>query len=598
MLGENMKKPLLLLAMTGALATGCGAKTEKYPNTGSSAYEKMMGSMTSIEEVSVGQNYFTTAALTVRSENGTRLGLLSRHDKVTIVSLEGIAGKENYVEVSFRKKRYHKINESEKYFVSFKYLSERIEDYKDFVGKYFVIQNLATERLRVYENICNEAQVCNHKMIMETEMAVGEDTKETRSIVGSFRITDWWKFYQDHAAHYPSWYRDSYPDPPKKGSGFLKWFKKRYMPEIGGKKKGDMRGAFGWYTAWVGPNHLSQWTHGTVGWGSDKDKLIKATKKFGTNLIANPRSSGCSRLNNEAVAYLREMLPVGTPIIKVYAKEALLDKDRKKYDLKTDSWNYIMTKNNSYSTTNFSADKEKVLARSIKKDRWLEEGTFTIDDYPSMYNFTPGEDLSSRRAKTRTSGNVYRVDEEKMKGVFYVDAGLLEGYSHPKSEKVKKGGFRSELAPKYMLISEGNDKSNATYKRPEGSNEEEIEYVETKRIKSSGVAEVERGDVEYPASIENGFVTGEEMERDSEANISIEVASGVSIDFTLQSVDEEDWKLVVSKKSINSEDKKVKSFLKKYFKGESSVKVRVRVKSNEITIKKSRGRNVELVFKI
>lgn len=593
-----MKKPLLLLAMTGALATGCGAKTEQFPNTGSSAYEKMVGAMTSVEEVNVDQNYYTTTALTIRDKSGKRLGLLSKHDKVKVVSLEGLSGKENYVEITFRRKRYHQILESEKYYVSLKYLSERIEDHKDFVGKYFVIQNLATERLRVYENICNQAKVCNHKMVMETEMAVGEDTKETRSIVGSFRITDWWKFYQDHAGHYPSWYRDTYPEPPKKGSGFLKWFKKRYMPEIHGKKHGDMRGAFGWYTAWVGPNHHSQWTHGTVGWGSDKDKLIKATKKFGTNLIANPRSSGCSRLNNEAVAYLRELLPVGTPIIKVYAKEALLDKDRKSYDRKNSSWEYIMTKNNSYSTTNFSADKEKVLSRSIEENRWLEQGTFSVDDYPSMFNFIDGDDLSSRRAKTKTSGNVYRVDAKKMKGVFYVDAGLLEGYSHPKSEQVKKGGFRSELAPKYMIYKEANDKSNAIYKRPEGSNEEEVEYVETKRIQSSGTAEVKRGDVQYPASIENGFVTGDEMERDSEANISIELAEGVNIDFTLQSVDESDWKLVVSKNSMNSEKKEVKSFLKKYFKGENKTKVRVRVKSSEITIKKSRGRNLELVFNI
>ena len=594
-----MKKPLLLLAVTGALVTGCGAKTEKYPNTGSSAFEKMLGSMTSLEEVSVGENYFTTAALTIRSEDGSRLGLLSRHDKVTVVSLEGIAGKENYVEITFKRKRYHQISESKKYYVSFKYLSERIEDHKNFVGKYFVIQNLATERLRVYENICTEAKVCNHKMIMETEMAVGEDKKGTRSIVGSFRITDWWKFYQDHAGHYPSWYRDSYPEPPKKGSGFLKWFKKRYMPEVEGKSKGDMRGAFGWYTAWVGPNHLSQWTHGTVGWGSDKNKLIKATKKFGTNLIANPRSSGCSRLNNEAVAYLRELLPVGTPIIKVYAKEALLDKNRKAYDLKKQPWDYIMTKNNSYSTTNFSADKEKVLSRSIEKSRWLEVGTLDVDNYPSMFNFTPGEDLSSRRAKTKTSGNVYRVEEEKMKGVFYVDAGLLEGYSHPKSEQVGKGGFRRELAPDYMIFTAGNDKSNAVYKRPEGSNEEEeAEYVETKRIQSSGVAEVERGNEEYSATIANGFVTGEVMERDSEANISIVFYEGVSVDFTLQAVDKDEWKLVVSKKSLNSNKAKIKLFLKKFFKDDKSAAVKVRVKSDEITIKKTRGRNLDLVFKI
>jgi hypothetical protein len=582
--------------MTGILATGCGAKNEKYPNTGSSVYEKMLGAMTSIEEVIVGNNYYTTAALTVRDSNGNRLGLLSRHDKVTVVSLEGIAGKENYVEITFKRKRYHRINESSKYFVSFKYLNEKIEDHKDFEGKYFVIQNLATERLRIYEKICDAQKVCNNKMVMETEMAVGENTKETRSIVGSFRITDWWKFYQDHAAHYPSWYRDSYPEPPKQGSGFLKWFKSRYMPEINGKRKGDMRGAFGWYTAWVGPNHLSQWTHGTVGWGSDKDKLIKATKKFGTNLIANPRSSGCSRLNNEAIAYLRELLPVGTPIVKVYAKEALLDKDRTGYDRKKGSWQYILTKNNAYSTTNFSADREKVLERGVKPERWIEEGNFAVDDFPSMFNFTPGEDLSATRAKTRTSGNVYRVEADKMKGVLYVDAGLLEDYSHPKSEQIKKGGFRSELAPDYMIFKEGNDKSNATYSRPEGSNEDVVEYVETRKIDTNGLAEV--GDDSFAADLKNAFVTGDQMERDSEANIRVQFASGVIAKFTLVASGEDDWKLVVAEETMNSEERKIKKFLKKYFKNEKSSKVRVRVKSNEITVKKTRGRNIELVFNL
>ncbi|WP_127714155.1 L,D-transpeptidase [Halobacteriovorax sp. HLS] len=593
-----MNKPLMLLAVTGMLATGCGAKQEEYPNTGSAVYEKMMGSMTSVDELVLGQNYYTTAALAVRNESGARLGLLSRHDKVTVVSFDGISGKSGYVQITFRKKSYHNILDSEKFFVSLKYLSESIEDYRDFKGKYFVIQNLATERLRVYENICNAQKVCNHKMVMETEMAVGENTKETRSIVGSFRITDWWKFYQDHAGHYPSWYRDSYPEPPKAGSGFLKWFKSRYMPVIGDDRKGDMRGAFGWYTAWVGPNHHSQWTHGTIGWGSDKDKLIKATKKFSINLIANPRSSGCSRLNNEAIAYLRELLPVGTPIIKVYAKEALLDKNRSKYTFEHDSWDYILTKNNAYSTTNFSADKSSVLSRGVGKDRWIEEGTFSVDNYPTMYNFTPGEDLSSREAKTSTSGNVYRVDEDKMKGIYYVDAGLLENYSHPKTEEIVKGGFRNELAPDYVILTEGNDKSEATYTRPEGDNDDEEVYIVTQEVNGAGAAVVERGDKQYASDMKNAFVTGENLERDSEINIRVQVSSGSIAKFSLVAVDEDDWKLVMSEETSKSSDKLIKSFIKRYFKNKKEVAVRVRVNSSSVEIKKSAGRNVEFIYKI
>ncbi|OUR96677.1 hypothetical protein A9Q84_10060 [Halobacteriovorax marinus] len=596
-----MNKSLLVLAMTGALASGCGAKKELYPNTGSEAYEKMVGAMTSVDEVIVDKNYFTTVALSVRDASGKRLGLLSRHDKVTVVSLAGISSRENYVQVTFRKRAYHRINQSEKYYVSFKYLSERIEDYKDFDGKYFVIQNLATERLRVYEKNCNEANVCLNKMIMETEMAVGEDTKETRSIVGSFRITDWWKFYQDHAGHYPSWYRDSYPAPPKPGSSFLKWFKNKYMPKINGKRKGDMRGAFGWYTAWVGPNHLSQWTHGTVGWGQDKDKLIKATKKTFTNLFADPRSSGCSRLNNEAVAYLREILPVGTPIVKIYAKEALLQKDRANYTEKTNDWSYILTTNNAYSTTNFSAGKDGIVEREVPMSKWIEQGTFRMDSYPTMYNFTDGEDLSSRRAKTRTTGNIYRVDAKKMKGVFYVDAGLIEGYSHPKSEKIAKGGFRRELAPAYMLMSDKLDKSQAVYTTSD-DNDEDKDYgdtVTTTRVETEGRAYLnKKEDRAYTSDIKNIFVTGKKVERETSPAVRIQLSSGVLAEFQLVAVDKKDWKLVVSNETLESDNSKLQSFVKRYFKKKTSAKVKVSVRGKTLRLKKTRGRNIEVIFQL
>jgi len=595
-----MNKSLLVFAVSGVLLTSCGGRNEKYPNTGNAAYETMMGAMTSLSEVEVGNNYYTTSALIVRDENGNRLGLLSRHDKVTVVSLEGIAGKENYVQVTFRSMRYHNIQTANKYFVSFKYLLDRIEDYKDFNGKYFVIQNLATERLRVYEKSCDAKNVCLNKMVMETEMAIGEDTKETRSYVGSYRITDWWKFYQDHAAHYPSWYQDNYPMPPEAGSSFLKWFKSRYMPEVGGKKKGDMRGAFGWYTAWVGPNHYSQWTHGTVGWGSDKDALIKATKQTFTNIVANPRSSGCSRMNNEAIAYLREILPVGTPIIKVYAKEALLDGHRSNYPKKTAHWNYILTKNNAYSTTNFSADKEKVESRNIPMNRRLEEGTFVMDTYPTMFNFTDGDDLGSYEAKTNTTGNVYRVDESKMKGVLYVDAGLLEDYAHPQHEKIGKGGFRDEIAPDYMIMDKSIDKTLAVYiadkDQPENDNSG-VEYHETVKVDTRGKADLSFEDEDFSTEISNLYITGSKVERDSSPAIRLQLDVGVFADFIMSPVEDDEWDLVVSNETLNSSNSKVKKFVKKFFKKGVSTPVDISVGKNEVTIKKNQGRNIEFTYK-
>ncbi len=591
-----MSKSLLILAMTGALVTSCGGRNEKYPNTGNVAYEKMMGAMTSISEIEVGKNYYTTTALTVRDENGKRLGTLSRHDKVTVVA----TGTDDYVEITFRRMSYQNIATSNKYFVSFKYLLEKIEDYKDFDGKYFVIQNLATERLRVYEKSCDAKNVCLNKMVMESEMAIGEDTKETRSYVGSYRITDWWKFYQDHAAHYPSWYQEDYPMPPEAGSSFLRWFKSKYMPEENGKKKGDMRGAFGWYTAWVGPNHHSQWTHGTVGWGSDKDSLIKATKEYFTNLVANPRSSGCSRMNNEAIAYLRDILPVGTPIIKVYAKEALLDGHRSNYKVKTRPWSYILTKNNAYSTKNFSANKDEVESRNIPMSRRLEEGTFVMDAYPTMFNFTEGEDLGSYEAKTKTTGNVYRIEEDKMKGVFYVDAGLLEDYAHPKHEKIGKGGFNNELAPSYMIMDRSIDKTMAVYIADKDQNENDnsgVEYHETVKVETRGKADLSGEDNDFSTEIENLFVTGSKAERDSSPLIRLQLDVGVFANFIMTPVEDDEWDLVVSNETLNSTNSKVEKFVKRFFKRGVSAPVSVSVGSKEVTITKKQGRNIEFTYK-
>ncbi|GEM_PF-412472 len=595
-----MNKSLLILAMSGVLATSCGGRNEKYPNTGTATLEKMVGAMTSIDEVEVGKNYYTTTGLIVRDEGGRRLGLLAKNDKVTVVSLNGLAGKEDYVEITFKRKSYQDIETADKYFVSLRYLLDRIVDYKDFDGKYFVIQNIATERLRVYEKSCNSKDVCVNKMVMESEMAVGEDTEATRTYVGSYRITDWWKFYEDHAAHYPSWYQDGYPMPPEAGSSFLKWFKSKYMPKEDGERKGDMRGAFGWYTAYVGPNHNAQWTHGTVGWGSDKDSLIKATKDYFTNLFANPRSSGCSRMNNEAIAYLREILPVGTPIVKVYAKEALLDGNRSEYTSKTKPWNYVLTKNNAYSTTNFSADKEKVESRNIPSNRRLEEGTFVMDTYPTMFNFTDGEEIGKTEAKTKTTGNVYRIEEQAMKGVFYVDAGLLENYSHPRHEKISKGGFKDEYAPKYMIMDESVDKSLAIYIASKDQAENDnagVEYHETVKVETRGRVEMNFEDDNFTSEITNLYITGSKIERDSSPQIKLQLGVGAFVNFIMAPVEEDEWDLVVSNETLYSSNSTVKKFMKRFFKKGNSVPVKIEIGKNEITIKKTKGRNIDFTYR-
>jgi hypothetical protein len=387
--------------------------------------------------------YITTFGLNVRSDDRTGnniLGSLEKNDEVKVV-YSSPTQNGNYVEVEVIKSENDILQSpSGRYFVSFKYLTPNRVDYKNFTGEYFMIQNIATEKMRVYRKNCN-ANRCNHKMVLEANMAAGEDEDGVRTNVGSYRITYWWKFYEDGKQHYPSWYAPGYPKIPKPGKGFLSWFKKRRMPKVDGKKIGVMRGAFGWYTAYVGPNPDYQWTHGTIGWGSDKDKFILKTKKYWANVFVDPRSSGCSRTDNESIAYIRHILPVGTPIIKIYAHEDLLDSSLSRYSEHKPTWSYILTKKGA-QTNGPDADRQSVLARGVRSSEIIEEGTYSIDQMPTPVEYTMKEEF---RRKLGDSGNVYGVAPSDMHGVFYIDAGLVRGYRHPTDARIKRGGYRNEL---------------------------------------------------------------------------------------------------------------------------------------------------------
>ncbi len=423
--------------------------------------------------------YVALNGLRVRStpeDAGKTMGVLSLNERVRVVNPTLINGK--YVEIQIIK-TVNKMLPSEKYYVQQEYLAAKIVDYKDFTGKYFTVLNVATETLRLYERQCADNS-CPHKMIMETEVVVGEDRDHPaaekgkgRSVLGSYRLTGWAKFYQDPDAHYPAWYRDGSPDLPEVGAGFNAWLKNKHMPaDAEGKKHGVMRGAFGWYAGFVAPNPYGQWTHGTIGWGEDKDAYVKKTKKLVTNIISNPRSSGCTRNNNEAIAFIRQIIDTGAPMIKIYAKEALLDPSLVDYRTDTQEWKYIMTK-----TAGEKADREEVL-KSLKitgaeadaywaakraggemiidpkspLNKILEVGTYTVDTQPTIIEYTPGEKLGKIERSVGRKGNVYGVDTKDMStGVFYADAGILAGYSHPKAI-LEVGGFEDEVTPSFMDI--------------------------------------------------------------------------------------------------------------------------------------------------
>ncbi|MBC7427152.1 MAG: L,D-transpeptidase family protein [Bacteriovorax sp.] len=427
--------------------------------------------------VVAGNMYISLNGLRARStpdDAGKTMGVLSLNEVVRVVSGELVNGK--YVEIAITKP-INKMLPSDHYYVVAEYLSAKIVDYKEFTGKYFVVLNVATETIRIYEKQCADFS-CPHKMIMESEVVVGEDKDHPaaekgkgRTVLGSYRLTGWAKFYQDSEGHYPSWYKEGYPELPSiDNNDWGDWFKNKVMPlNAVGKRDGHMRGAFGWYAGFQAPNPLGQWTHGTVGWGSDKDKYIKKTKKFLTNIVSDPRSSGCTRNNNEAIAFIRQIVDTGAPMIKIYAKEAL--RDPSLVDYRTDSleWSYILTKR-----AGEKADRDEVLkALNLKGEEvdafWktkraggemiidpkspvsniLEVGTYTIDTQPTVIEYTPGENMGKIKRSVGRKGNVYGIKSIEMQGTFYVDAGMLSGYHHP-SSKLEISGFEDEETPPFM----------------------------------------------------------------------------------------------------------------------------------------------------
>lgn len=407
-------------------------------------------------------------------ETAKVLGELSLNDKIKIIN-PTVVSAHNVVEITIVR-TYDPVVKSEKYYLSTDYLSPKLVDYKDFVGNYFVVVNVATETLRLYERVCADNS-CPNKMIMETEVVVGEDRNHPkdekgkgRSILGSYRVTGWTKFYQDPEGHYPSWYRDGYPAIPKPDSSWNEWFSRNIMPNNNdGKPQGKMRGAFGWFTAFVAPEAYGQWTHGTLGWGSDKDTFIKKVKKPLINIFSDPRSSGCTRNNNEAIAFLRKMIDVGAPIIKIYAKEEVLDPSYKNYPYETEEWKYVLTKNRTHvvdreeilkslGVTSQDLDAfweakheggELILDPKNSLNQVIEAGTYVRDVHPDVITYTPGEKIGRFKRKLGRKGNVYGVQDKEMHGTFYIDAGMLENYAHP-AEILEVSGFSDEVTPPWM----------------------------------------------------------------------------------------------------------------------------------------------------
>ncbi len=451
MLKKSLKKVTAITTLMAIILaiSACGGSSNKNsnPHTGDPNAEFIIGNLVNRSKVVVGKTYYVISeTLYVRSSDEINdhniLGKLEKNDPVTILDNSSSLNKE-FVEVEIVQS-VSKIAVASKYFVSYKYLDSKIPAPLT-NSRYFIIQNVATERLRIYERICPDGSCAENRLVMETPIAAGENESDRRTLLGSYYISEWFKFYQDQNGLYPSWYDDSLPSPmpPGVGSPFFAWEQKKYLRK--GQSEG-LRGAFGWYTAIMAPNPAGQWLHGTIGHGDESRKFIRSTKKFLLNVISDPRSHGCSRTSNEAIAFIRQIVEAGTPVVKIYARES------NRYDAKTLQqmysqeelpWNYILTKNGQ-RVDGQKADALEVQNSGVLDNDILEKGTYLIDAYPNPVPF------SGIVSVFGTSSNIYKVSRREFHGLLFADAGVVCQYRHPESLSV--AGKTDELVPQYMTI--------------------------------------------------------------------------------------------------------------------------------------------------
>lgn len=409
------------------------------------------------------------------SKDGKYLESLVKGDQVEVLDL--VPGADGFIKVKIISAAIDQARQVGTAFMSLSVLTMATggEDAPVEDSRYFVIQNIASEKTRVYKR-CTAAPGCSHELIFETDMVVGKPEEGTRdnphqfkTRVGKGLLADWIKFYGND--HYPPWYSPSdekgggklrIPAPGKLGVlGSLAWFDKDYMDSEYRNVDQPMKGAFGWYMAQIYPADAvdQQWIHGTLGWGSDQGKAIEVTRGVISNIVANPGSHGCTRLENQAVAFLRSFLPVGTPIYRIYAREAMAQAPviKRKWKFLTSveyradakepgQWDWILTKIGAQKSMGLTADAKKVLESGIKKTdaSVIETGTYTYDRTPDA----SGIDFS-KESFSGKSGDRYELAEEsvdqlgRFKGFFLVDVGQLDDYKHPthRDGRIVMGGL-------------------------------------------------------------------------------------------------------------------------------------------------------------
>lgn len=341
-----------------------------------------------------------------------------------------------------------------KVYIPLKYLKKtpvEVTAAEDEADRYIMIQNIATEKLRVYERAAVSGQP--NKLLFEVDMIAGENTPEKtrRTAVGSYRIEKWVKFYQDNQGLFPSWYDPALASIPLPGSSLEDWTQSYLMPNQNGQTKGLVRGAFGWYTAKIGPNALAQWTHGTIGWGADQDRFIKLPKTQLAQYYGDPRSFGCTRVENRAIAFLQELLPVGTRVIKVYARESLGDQALSRYkNSSAQNFDYVLTNDEVRKEKPNSSLRAAQLLRDVKENTVIETGSYALDVIPDAVPFKKTvKGVRLEATVIRPEANLYDLPESSFQGEFLVDEGRFVNYKNPR--ELRKGGYSDGLLPSVVV---------------------------------------------------------------------------------------------------------------------------------------------------
>lgn len=484
-----------LLSLLIATAPG-GVGAQSYAGSKSVGISKF--------QLEVGKIYYVSAGgLNLRSSNSTIaknvIGQLSLNDQVEIYDLLNEATP--LVQIKLIKSASIPASVSGDLFVSKDYLKETPTGSITGASKYFVIQNVATEKTRVYER-CTESPDCAHKLVLETDMVVGrpeEGTKHDKHAfktwLGHSKISEWVKFYQDGSAHYPHWYRAgqnirTIPAPIRDSSSLLGGSSNWMVKDSKGRS--TIYGAFGWYAGKLTPaddvNGVNyQWLHGTIGWGRDGDAAIEATRGFLINVFSNPGSSGCTRLENRAVAYLRHILPVGTDIYRVYARESTREKEEvtgiftkkvkplPRYADKfrnPGKWNWILTTIGAQQSGGLTADADTVLSKGLTLTpgvNVLEQGTYTIDQYPNAVQPTYKWPATSGKTGDRyeiDSGFSRDAGNSSFSGYFLVDEGRFIDYRHPVNARTR-GVIRVSGLPEFRNSVPEFLKTSGTHYPPE-----------------------------------------------------------------------------------------------------------------------------------